>query len=241
MDAGNHIAGDSSSDDNIHASANNATFNSDTPALPQDIITRNAEKRSTEAKLQELREFANKIGLPNFTISLDDTQSTTTTCNTSIKVDEKQVINPDTTFIKLPGEIRNIVYRLLLHSPILAEPASIDGSMLGEHTRYDLHPAILAVCTQVHLEARHVLYDEQTLYFACIKESYNDYYWSSSGTNISLLTRYHHRRTGYALQKSAPLSIPSMKFVTSWKIVVAVPADNIDYSHFRQLIELISV
>ncbi|KAH9206495.1 hypothetical protein DL95DRAFT_450820 [Leptodontidium sp. 2 PMI_412] len=60
---------------------------------------------------------------------------------------------------KLPLEIRQMVYELLLVNPILGGIASISKYQdYGANSKYDLYPAILGVNRQVWEEASHTLY-----------------------------------------------------------------------------------
>jgi hypothetical protein len=94
------------------------------------------------------------------------------------------------TFLDLPGEIRNQIYRQLLIVPPLSVPR-----LLGDPPIY---PQVLSVCRQVYEEARQILYSCNTflahpnlltglprlrLYYDTI----------SSATLISLIQRYHIR------------------------------------------------
>ncbi|RDW88565.1 hypothetical protein BP6252_00597 [Coleophoma cylindrospora] len=98
---------------------------------------------------------------------------------------------PAVTFLDLPGEIRNHVYKLLLLVPSPSTPR-----ILGSDP--SLHIQILAVCRQIHEEAAEMLYGSNTflahpsllsglprlrLYYGVI----------SSPRSISLIQRYHIR------------------------------------------------
>lgn len=73
------------------------------------------------------------------------------------------------TFLGLPAEVRNMIYRLLLVAdrPLGSEAGNelddcpeIDWAKYGD---YHLQPAILCTCRQVHREARPILFGENTI------------------------------------------------------------------------------
>ncbi|MCJ1466910.1 hypothetical protein MMC07_005532 [Pseudocyphellaria aurata] len=73
-------------------------------------------------------------------------------------------------FLSLPAELRNMVYRLLLVSdkPLGNEvcnevPRGVRPAWWAYFRQYDLQPAILRTCRQVHREARSILDGENTV------------------------------------------------------------------------------
>ncbi|PSS12890.1 hypothetical protein M430DRAFT_36116 [Amorphotheca resinae ATCC 22711] len=94
------------------------------------------------------------------------------------------------TFLDLPGEIRNQIYRQLLLLPSLSTPRR-----LGDPPIY---PEILSVCRKVYEEAKQILYGCNT--FLAHPNLLNGlprlrlYYDTISNTSlIALMTRYHIR------------------------------------------------
>lgn len=70
-------------------------------------------------------------------------------------------------FLRLPGELRNEIYELLLTSPELTaqqrRAASIHTSSCSSALpKADIHPAILSTCRQIHAEATPILYARNT-------------------------------------------------------------------------------
>lgn len=64
---------------------------------------------------------------------------------------------------KIPIELRDIIYSLVLVNPILGEPSSIlEAANFGELTAYGLGPGLLATCKQIHSEASCILYAKNT-------------------------------------------------------------------------------
>lgn len=111
---------------------------------------------------------------------------------------------------KLPLEIRQMVYELLLVNPILGGIASISKYQdYGANSKYDLYPAILGVNRQVWEEASHTLYTVNNFFMVCIpapKPSSN----VRRRVNLSPLTRYFD---------SSSESFPILRDMTSFSKV----------------------
>ena len=70
---------------------------------------------------------------------------------------------------RLPIELRNEIYELLLVNPFLADEESIRPKCnFGEFIQYDLNPAILRICRQVSEEALSILYGRNTFIIGCL-------------------------------------------------------------------------
>ncbi|KAE8447255.1 hypothetical protein EG329_010949 [Mollisiaceae sp. DMI_Dod_QoI] len=62
--------------------------------------------------------------------------------------------NPQASFTKMPLELREKIYELLLRNPLLGTRESVERSHgYGSRTKYDLSPALLAVNRQINEEA----------------------------------------------------------------------------------------
>jgi hypothetical protein len=67
---------------------------------------------------------------------------------------------PSTCIIaRIPAEIRNIIYELLLINPALGQAAYHTGNTYIN--KYELHPAILRTCRKFHTEASAILYRQK--------------------------------------------------------------------------------
>lgn len=118
---------------------------------------------------------------------------------------------PTSSFLLLPGEIRNTIYRLLL----TMTPLHIDTRRrkLDFHyaltTRADvlsihLHPSLLRTCRQIHYEAQPILYGENTF-----------------TAHPSLLTALPH-----LIFPSRPVYTPELAArITRWKVCVRIDID----------------
>jgi len=123
-----------------------------------------------------------------------------------------KLIEPDSKcyFLeKIPIEIRNDIYRLMLFNPILGGPESIydpDRFGYGSGREYGISPAILQTCRRINAEASSVLYEQNTFFIACVEgESghpdfgFSERVWAEY-INLSALTRYwndHKTRNDY--------------------------------------------
>lgn len=95
------------------------------------------------------------------------------------------------TFLDLPGEIRNQIYRLLL---IVPSPST--KRVLGSDPA--IYPQILCVCRKVHKEASEILYGANTFLahpnlLSGLPRLRPYYETISSKRLISLIRRYHFR------------------------------------------------
>ncbi|OMP83705.1 hypothetical protein BK809_0005086 [Diplodia seriata] len=76
---------------------------------------------------------------------------------------QQQQISP---FLRLPGELRNEIYEMLLTPPDLTQQqrraASYHSSACRDLPKADIHPAILSTCKQIHDEATLILYARNT-------------------------------------------------------------------------------
>ena len=81
-----------------------------------------------------------------------------------VKMDPETQVHTVTgpSFLSLPLELRNIIYRLLLVSDKPLGTKTYSVSEWASFGRYDLHPAILRVCSQVCQEASPILNSENT-------------------------------------------------------------------------------
>jgi hypothetical protein len=108
---------------------------------------------------------------------------------------------------KLPPEIRNQIYDLVLVNPDLATLLSISReSSYGERMAYDLGPGLLRTCRQMNLEATPFLYEKNT--FIMSFAPYSDWVHPIV-SNSSPLTRYSRRNTSSTISK-----------VSNWKIII---------------------
>jgi hypothetical protein len=113
---------------------------------------------------------------------------------------------------KLPPEIRNKIYRLLLVNPDLAERSCVEKDnqfrrqTSGEPVAYELSPALLTTCKQIYREASHVLYEENVFLIS---------FADKHGYPVCPLARYPAYRHGF--NKAYPH--PSLK-VRRWKVVI---------------------
>lgn len=94
------------------------------------------------------------------------------------------------TFLELPGEIRNQIYRQLLTLPDISSPRR-----LGDPP---LYPRFLETCRQVHQEGRQILYGSNVFlaHFNLLTglPRLRHYYDTISSTPlISLIRRFHFR------------------------------------------------
>jgi hypothetical protein len=143
------------------------------------ITTEDRAEESRDAKLAMLREFAEQLDLfdaafmleslsaepedntseSGTEMSLDDT--TSTDMNTSESIGMQKTSSPEPPLLGIPVELRCIIYGFLLHNPILGRSDCLSAN---ETVKYDLHPAILRVCSLTNIEARSVWYNTQTFY-----------------------------------------------------------------------------
>ena len=87
------------------------------------------------------------------------------------KQDEKK---GDCLFLtKVPREIREEIYKLLLVNEVLGTPHAVRDSHLSSFRRetvvekYDLHPSILRICRKISEEGYAILYGSNTFFFDC--------------------------------------------------------------------------
>ncbi|EKG16523.1 hypothetical protein MPH_06299 [Macrophomina phaseolina MS6] len=78
--------------------------------------------------------------------------------------EQNQLASP---FLRLPGELRNAIYELLLTPPELTSQqrraAAVHSSSCSSSLpKADIHPAILRTCKQIHEEATAILYARNT-------------------------------------------------------------------------------
>lgn len=142
-----------------------------------------------------------------------------------------------------PLEIRTQIYEELLVNPILGTADSIkQGSGCGADVKYDLCPAVLRLCHQIHDEAFSVLYGNNTFYIACVRvdnhpilqsgdwenEDDSDFgagggFLSVEGPQVELcpLTRYEN------CESRVPFPVPNLRHYTSvpkvrnWRAVIS--------------------
>ena len=82
-----------------------------------------------------------------------------------IKAEMTDVMNaaPDLTFLGLPAEVRNIIYKYLIPS---AGVRVIEASRENQAQQPNLYPQILRVCRQTYMEARSLVYQNVYLRIA---------------------------------------------------------------------------
>jgi hypothetical protein len=119
---------------------------------------------------------------------------------------------PECHFLdKLPAEVRNMIYSLLLVNPILGERSSIlRGDDFGERTAYGLTPALLATCKQIYREASHILY-EKNIFIMSFPPRYDEIF---NHLNVSPVTRY-------GVQDCFGRSAAAISKVRVWKLIVS--------------------
>lgn len=71
---------------------------------------------------------------------------------------------------KLPIEVRNEIYKLLLVNPLLGQPAGLTKLSSGDYPKYYLHLAILRTCQSILDEASSVLYGNNLFCVLCLDE-----------------------------------------------------------------------
>lgn len=91
--------------------------------------------------------------------------------------------------LKLPGEVRNYIYGLLLIAPPPGTPRPLGSNL-------QIHPQILIVCRQVHHEAAAVLYGKNTFiaHYSLLSSLPQLRRWQhpiTCSTLISMIRRYH--------------------------------------------------
>ncbi|CAG8952678.1 hypothetical protein HYFRA_00008920 [Hymenoscyphus fraxineus] len=143
---------------------------------------------------------------------------------------------PKTSFLGMPLDIRTMIYEMLLVNPMLGTSLAVTKSdNYGVDTKYDLHPAILAVCRQTYLEGTSTLYGLNTFYIAPLPD-----FLSARANNyensISPVTRYHnaleHNDNDFGnihrlLKGAGSLgNLKAMKAVRSWKVVIMVDIES---------------
>ena len=110
---------------------------------------------------------------------------------------------------KIPAEIRNRIYELLLVNPDLATGSSISkDTFYGREAAYDLAPNLLGTCKQINAEATYYLYEKNTFIMAL---GIDRFYTNHGSLNPSPLTRYGIRGTRSAFSR-----------VRHWKIALSL-------------------
>jgi len=130
---------------------------------------------------------------------------------------------------KLPIEIRNEIYKLLLVNPVLATPAVLESWYLYDlhHTqihKYRLSPSLLRTCHQIHQEASAILYGQNTFIVNCTNASHIQ----------SPILRYpcSGHSDNYFRPSEKLLDLEIVKRVRSWRVaIVGWDTQSMDAHH----------
>lgn len=131
---------------------------------------------------------------------LDDIQAKATASDT-----------PCCLLSRLPIEIRNQIYSLLLVSPLISQPDSINRtSTHGTTIKLDLSPSILRANRQIYHEASEILYGSNTFRVECL--------WRNPYP-MSPITRKIDSHGHHEIYTSMALS-PAAAKVKHWKVII---------------------
>ncbi|RDL31999.1 uncharacterized protein BP5553_09401 [Venustampulla echinocandica] len=150
------------------------------------------------------------------------TQAIQPTCAPS----QSQSFSP--SFLGIPRELRNEIYKLLLVDPVLGEYSSVcEYDHFGGRSQYNLHPAILAVSHQIHNESSNILYGHNLFFITLL----DDIEWLPSDIllSISPITRYQHHQCGHGEEKALSLrsAVAAISKVKRWRVVLSAGVGNI--------------
>ena len=117
-------------------------------------------------------------------------------------------------FDKLPVEIRNEIYRLLLVNPALGRTELHLVDL--QEVKYELAVQILYTCKQTYEEGSRILYSDNTFSFACLEAGH--YSQRPCGEPICPLLRYPSTSSPIpATYSELPLTAPKVR---RWKILL---------------------
>ncbi|KAI9646034.1 hypothetical protein NHQ30_005472 [Ciborinia camelliae] len=134
--------------------------------------------------------------------------------NQSIDVRSGNNLCNKPSFLTIPPEIRNGIYRYLLHDPELGKA----GHRLR---RYEIYPEILSVCRQAYHEALHILYGQKFL-VACVEDyTYSEGELEAFCTvcwqHITPITRY---TSSFASNEQKLHLVKAFCHVRNWKVLI---------------------
>ena len=133
-------------------------------------------------------------------------------------------------FLKLPLEVRNMVYHLLLTTPKPLGTMDEDGDLellkfscdepsWARWGHYHLHPAILRVCKQLQKESSMILYEENTVGIAV---------WYAVGEiKIGIMNIEHHTNFAKSSRSTNAISAPVKCFKRFQIILDACSIDSL--------------
>jgi hypothetical protein len=129
---------------------------------------------------------------------------------------------------KFPSEIRDRIYKNLLISDELAKPRSIglNGVAHIVQNQYDLHPAILRTCNQIHDEASPILYEKNTFILELFHFSGAETPIARSPDDICMLPHEFDITT-----------YPIMKKIKHWKVMISASTNESRDVPMPQLIQ----
>jgi hypothetical protein len=115
----------------------------------------------------------------------------------------------------LPLDVRYQIYKMLLVSPLLADPKALIPRPYAKcNQHFNLHPELLRVCRKIYNEASIVLYETNTFALYCLADSYESRSeWSWTKFSSTPLTRYR------AVDNFE--EVPALLKVRRWKIIVS--------------------
>ncbi|TEY53578.1 hypothetical protein BOTCAL_0244g00060 [Botryotinia calthae] len=122
---------------------------------------------------------------------------------------------------RMPPEIRREILKYLLINPDLGTASCIHRDEgWGSKVKYELQPAILRVCKQLHIEGVKILYGENQFFIECTMSTCDHL------LHRCALTRFQeHQRHDFDLSselaKDRLRAVPSLKRIKNWKVVIA--------------------
>ncbi|TGO44871.1 hypothetical protein BCON_0452g00030 [Botryotinia convoluta] len=126
------------------------------------------------------------------------------------------------TLERMPLEIRRDILKYILLNPELGTASCIHRDEgWGSKIKYELQPAILRVCKQLHAEGVGILYGENRFFIECALSS-----WGHSLSRCAL-TRFYDFESCEGFPSSNKLAInrlkavPGVKRIRHWKLLIA--------------------
>ena len=107
--------------------------------------------------------------------------------------------------LKLPGEIRNKIWRMLLTTPYAFQESTSPG---GCEAHYELAPAILAVNHQIHHETHRILREENKWIFVCIYMPKIPFHYAADTVSLPVVSHsIHEKRNRYPGMQAHALNV----------------------------------
>ena len=122
---------------------------------------------------------------------------------------------------RMPAEIRREILKYLLINPDLGTASCIHRDEgWGSKVKYELQPAILRVCKQLHIEGVEILYGVNQFFIECALST-----WDHLLHRCALTRFQEYQRDGFGLSselaKNQLRAVPSVNRIRNWKVLIA--------------------